>query len=188
MSEYLFIGAHVDEEICFAGTMIKLLEEGHTVSHVAFDIGTSNEEEFKASSKIIGSDSFMWPLHRKSQHRAQSIADDLHTYRNAFKFVFTHSINDRHSLHRMVAEETKRVINGNLFTYLAPWNGNEDPNYFVELSEKHLEKKIEALKCYKSQAHRSYMSDEFIRAQAVYNGIKCGKRYAEAFRIERYIQ
>jgi hypothetical protein len=29
------------------------------------------------------------------------------------------------------------------------------------------------------------MQADFIRAQARYNGIKCGKLYAEAFKVER---
>jgi LmbE family N-acetylglucosaminyl deacetylase len=70
---------------------------------------------------------------------------------------------------------------------MCPFNGELLPNYFVEISEQHLEKKIQALACYKSQSHRAYMDPEFIRSQAIYNGIKCGKKYAEAFRIEKMI-
>jgi LmbE family N-acetylglucosaminyl deacetylase len=80
-----------------------------------------------------------------------------------------------------------RVWKKSIFTYLAPWNGNENPNYFVEITQQQLERKIEALACYRSQAHRPYMNADFIRAQARYNGIKCGKLYAEAFKIERLI-
>ena len=32
--KYLFIAAHTDEELCFAGTMLKLSEQGHEVIYI----------------------------------------------------------------------------------------------------------------------------------------------------------
>lgn len=183
--KYLFIGAHSDEEVCFAGTMIKLLNDRHQVDYMVFDYGTSNDKEFVDSCNLIGCCVHL--MDDTPRKDPQYIADWIYGLRIQYDIIFTHSINDRHPLHRIVAEETLRVVNGNLFTYVGPWNANENPNYFIELSEEHLEKKIAALSCYKSQSHRPYMNPDFIRSQAIYNGIKCGKRYAEAFRIEKLI-
>jgi hypothetical protein len=83
-----------------------------------------------------------------------------------------------------VAEESLRVFNSSLFTYLAPWNGDFKPNYFVGID---LYRKMEALKAYKSQSERAYMKPEFIHAAALYNGVKSGNSFAESFKIERLI-
>jgi LmbE family N-acetylglucosaminyl deacetylase len=190
--KYLFIGAHADEELCFAGTMAKMSEQGHETTYIAQSWCGSGEllAEFLESVKILNV-SKVWPGDRQVRHfrtnRAR-IADYFSQLNSGYDYVFTHSTVDRHPDHRTVAEESKRVFTGNLITYIGPWNGNEDPNYFIEISEQQLEKKIHALSCYKSQSHRAYMNVEFIRAQARYNGIKCGKEYAEAFRIERLVQ
>jgi LmbE family N-acetylglucosaminyl deacetylase len=184
--KYLFIGAHTDEELCFAGTMIKLLADRHQVDYMAFDYGTSNDEEFANSCNLIGCCVHL--MDETPSTEPQYIADWIYPLQIRYDFIFTHSIYDRHPLHRTVAEQSIRVVNGSLATYIGPWNGNEDANYFVELSEEHLEKKIQALACYKSQSHRAYMNPDFIRSWAVYNGIKCGKKYAEGFKVERLIQ
>jgi len=184
--KYLFIGAHADEELCFAGTMIKLLDDRHQVDYMVFDYGTSNEDEFANSCNLIRCCVHLMDETPKTE--PQYIADWIYCLRIQYDAIFTHSTSDRHPLHKTVAEQSLRVINGNLITYGGPWNMNENPNYFVELTEEQLEKKIQALAFYKSQAHRPYMNPDFIRSWARYNGIKCGKKYAEAFRILRKVE
>lgn len=186
---YLFIGAHVDEEVCFGGTIIKLVEQGHSVDLLAYSNGTAYESEWIESNKIMGSRPLSLCLAGiQMQHRAQTVADDLYRLRNAYDVVFSHAIVDRHPLHRMVAEESRRVFNGNLITYMGYWNGFLEKNYYVEITKEHLDKKIAALACYKTQSHRPYMKPGYTRANAKYMGMGCGKKYAEGFKIERYIQ
>lgn len=172
----------MDEEVCFGGTIIKLIQQGHSVEYLATSHGTSNDREFIKSCEIMGC-----TFHFYEPESAQELANYLFKMRNDFDFVFTHSVNDRHPLHRMVAEESRRIFNGNLITYLAAWNGQHTENFFVELTGEQLEKKISALWCYRSQAHRKYMDSDFIRSQAVYQGLRCGKKYAEAYQIHRMI-
>ncbi len=188
--KYLFIGAHTDEELCFAGIMIKLLEQGHDVESVFFSYCTDPilKKESLSSGEIIG----VMPMLTNTTTREfidsrQQISDWLYNHFRHYDFVFTHSVNDRHPDHRTIAEESLRVFNCNIITYIGPWNGEEQANYFVGLTEEQLEKKIAALACYKSQSHRKYMNPDFIRSWAVYNGIKCGKKFAEGFRIHRLI-
>ncbi len=189
--KYLFIGAHTDEELCFAGTMIKLLEQGHDVESVFFSYCTNPvlKNEALEAGEMIG----VMPMLTNTPTREfinsrQTIADWLYNHFRHYDFVFTHSVYDRHPDHRTIAEESLRVFNCNLITYIGPWNGEESANYFIELSEQQLEKKIAALACYKSQAHRKYMDPDFIRSWAVYNGIKANCKYAEAFRILRKLE
>jgi LmbE family N-acetylglucosaminyl deacetylase len=181
----LFVGAHTDEEICFAGAI------QHYIGN-CFYVAFSNcglpelSKEFRASCDILDVNSVVSTLTVRNFDR-QSIADFLYDQQKDFDCLFTHSANDVHPDHRIVGEESLRVWKKSLITYLAPWNGGEESNYFIELTGDQLEKKINALWCYRSQSHRPYMSSDFIRAQAVYNGIKCGKLYAEAFKVERLL-
>jgi hypothetical protein len=67
-----------------------------------------------------------------------------------------------------------------------PWNNfNFSTTCFVELDEKIIETKIEALKKYKSQEHRSYANEEFIRSLARTRGVQIGTLYAEVFEVIR---
>jgi hypothetical protein len=55
------------------------------------------------------------------------------------------------------------------------------------LSEEQINIKINALKKYKSQEHRSYANEEFIRSLASVRGVQVGQRYAEVFEVIRLI-
>lgn len=189
MSKYLFIGAHTDEELCFAGTVIKFRERGDDVETLFLSSceDYSLKMECCASGELLGVQPMIYNLPvRLFRERKTYITDKLHELRY-FEFVFTHSVTDKHPDHRTVAEESLRVFNRNVITYIGPWNGDEEPNYFVSLTEQQLDKKIEALTSYRSQAHRAYMNPDFIRSWAVYNGIKAGCKFAEGFKIQRLI-
>jgi N-acetylglucosamine malate deacetylase 1 len=189
--KYLFIGSHADDvELSCGGTVAKLSEEGHNVTMCAMSCCGRPDliDECSSSSKILGVHLLLnnFRVRRFSEER-QKIADYFYSMRDDYDTVFTHSSEDRHPDHRTIGEESLRVFTGNLFTYIAPWNGEENANYFVELSPGQLQKKLEAIQCYKSQTHRKYMNPDFIRSWAIYNGIKAGYEYAEAFRLVKGI-
>lgn len=185
--KYLFIGAHCDDsEMSCGGVMQKFPGDVIPLSYCGVE---EIAKEFQESMKVLGLNGYahQFTVREMMSERSQ-IAKHLMACQ-MYDTIFTHDINDVHDDHRVVAEECLRIFKRqNIFTYLSPWNGNEDPNYFVELSEQQLEKKIKALACYKSQAHRKYMDPDFIRAWARYNGIKCGKLYAEGFKVVRLVQ
>lgn len=190
---HLFIVAHLDDaELSCGGLIAKLISNGDHVKVVSLSHkynGVDLSDEFERSMEELGVRSLRWCGAETRRFNAfeNYIADVVYEQTYKFDYVYTHDYTDRHTDHHTVAKQVKRIYNGNLYTFLCPWNGAEVSNYFVELSEEHLKKKIKALACYESQSHRSYMQPDFIRAQAVYNGIKCGKKYAEAFRIEKLI-
>ena len=72
--------------------------------------------------------------------------------------------------------------------YELPWNHiNFSSVMFIPLEERHIEKKIEALKAYTSQSHREYMNPEFIRGLAKVRGLQINRKYAEAMEVYRWI-
>lgn len=171
--------------------MLKLSELGHDVTYIPLSHCDSDEleKECMKSARILKVDK-LWVCDHQVRHFNNSrarIADYFSQLNGTYEYVFTHSLNDKHPDHRTVAEESLRCFTGNILTYIGPWNGEENPNYFVELSEKQLETKIKALSCYESQVHRGYMDADFVRAQAITTGIKCGRRFAEGFRVQRLI-
>jgi len=95
---------------------------------------------------------------------------------------------DTHQDHRVIYEEGCRAFrHATLLGYELPWNNTAfSPQYFEPLSEAHLAKKLEALQAYRSQAHRKYMKEDFIRALARVRGVQSGGELAEAFEIYRY--
>jgi hypothetical protein len=72
--------------------------------------------------------------------------------------------------------------------YEVPWNNlSFNTTGFVSLEEKHLERKIRALECYKSQAGRDYANEVFIRSLAKVRGVQIGVNLAEVFEVIRFI-
>ena len=55
------------------------------------------------------------------------------------------------------------------------------------LNENHIKLKINALDKYKSQKHRTYANEEFIRSLARTRGVQIGQKYAEAFEVVRTV-
>lgn len=191
--KYLFIGAHLDDiEISCGGTIAKFLQ------HDVYYLGLSPchnpirlEIECTNATKKLGIPRqnvkmFAFPVRSFYDHR-QEVADTIRQMINLYDpdVIFTHSVLDRHPDHRCVAEETIRVFNGSIISYLAPWNGQTVENYFIKLDS--LDKKLAAIACYQSQSERKYCDPEFIESWAVATGAKCGFGLAEGFEVVRLI-
>jgi LmbE family N-acetylglucosaminyl deacetylase len=103
--------------------------------------------------------------------------------------VFLPSLNDTHQDHEVVSREGFRAFkSASMLGYELPWNNlTFETNFFVTLQEAHIEKKIEALKCYQSQQGRAYSSPEFVRSLAITRGTQIGSRYAEVFQAIRWV-
>lgn len=126
------------------------------------------------------------------QHR-QEILDDLIKIRNEInpEIVMVPSLKDTHQDHQVVTNESLRAFKKSslsIYGYEQPWNCfTFDTNTFVELEEHHIEKKIEALKQYRSQSIKEYFDSEFIKGLARTRGVTIGKKYAESFEVIKQI-
>ena len=71
--------------------------------------------------------------------------------------------------------------------YLKNQNLHFDTTSFVKLDKKHIQAKSDALKEYKSQGVRDYMSEEFIFSLAKTRGVQIGTQCAESFEVIRLV-
>ncbi len=188
--KYLFIEAHLDDNIlACGGTISRLKEQGHhitciTLSHIYGGIDLT--DEWIKAMELLNVDSFDKRNFDTRFFNAQY--DNILQYlfqvqKQNYDFIFTHSATCVHSDHSTVGKACVRVFkHDNLITYQHPWNTRElKQNYFVKLLEKHISKKTTALECYKSQSKRTYFEEDFIYAEVKRTGIICNSEYAEGF-------
>lgn len=95
------------------------------------------------------------------------------------------SLGDVHQDHGVVAREVERAFKGvTVLGFDTYWNMTvQKPELVLEISEKHLEAKLKALREYKSQSTRPYMQQDVILGQARMRGLPAGFEFAESFSL-----
>lgn len=202
----LILAPHTDDgELGCGGTIAKAVESGTEVLYIAFSSAEKSlpkglppgtlKKELIAATKILGIPSknvicSNFEVRDFSTHR-QKILDYIHKLGKDFNpdIVFSPSLNDLHQDHKTVAEEARRIFKRTtMLGFELPWNNiSFDTFAFSVLDRKHLDKKIEALKCYKSQKHKEYFKDNFIESLAITRGVQVNAEYAEAFEVVRWL-
>jgi LmbE family N-acetylglucosaminyl deacetylase len=128
---------------------------------------------------------------RKLNYARQEILEELISLRKKvpFDLVLMPSLKDIHQDHTTIAQEGLRAFkNITILGYELIWNNlSFDTTSFVKLENKHIQTKCNALKEYKSQEGRDYMSEEFIFALAKTRGVQIGCKYAESFEVIRWV-
>ena len=202
----LVLAPHTDDgELGCGGTIAKLIEDGCRVVYVAFSAAETIipkslprdilRVEVKQAMKKLGvltEDLLIYDYEvRCFQEHRQSILDNMIKLREQFSpdLVFLPSINDTHQDHAVITQEGFRAFKmTTIFGYEMPWNNlTFKASSFFVLHEQHLQRKVQALLCYKSQSHRSYVSPDFITSLALVRGTQIGKKYAEAFDLIRCV-
>jgi LmbE family N-acetylglucosaminyl deacetylase len=200
------LAPHTDDgELGAGGTISKLIENGAEVYYFAFSTAEQSVPEgmpknilktevrnataklgIKEENLII----FNYEV-RKLNYARQEILEDLIKHRKVLKpdLVLIPSLNDIHQDHSTVAQEGLRAFkNTTILGYELIWNNlTFNTTSFVKLDEKHIQSKCDALKEYKSQEGRDYMSEEFIFALAKTRGVQIGCQYAESFEVVRWV-
>jgi len=205
-SKILILAPHTDDgEFGCGGAIAKFIEEGHSVTYVAFSTAEESvpkghpknilEAEVKIATKILGIPPKNLIIHkyqvRKLNYVRQEILEHLVTLGKTLEpdLVLLPSLNDLHQDHLTVATEGVRAFKRTcILAYELPWNTIQfKTESFVHLEERHLKQKIKALKAYNSQKHRPYASEEFVKSLAITRGVQIGTRYAESFEVIRWI-
>lgn len=199
----LVIAPHADDgELGCGGTIARLIEEKKEVFHLAFSlaekVGNENEvrkPELIKSAQILRIKNknlifYNYPLRYFSDY-SHEIRDILYKINQKIKpdIVFLPSRNDVHQDHKVIFEEVLRIFKHNtLLSYAFPWNNyNFSSQLFIELKPKHIQAKIRALSCYKSQKSKAFIEDDFILSFAKLRGVQAGTKFAESFEVLRII-
>jgi LmbE family N-acetylglucosaminyl deacetylase len=202
----LVLAPHTDDlEFGCGGTVAKLIEEGNEVYCAAFSACKQSVRkefpedilinEIKEASKILGLKGENLRLYdynvRTFNYHRQEILDDILMLKSeiAPDIVFIPALTDLHQDHFTIAQEGFRAFKfSSLLSYELPWNNlSFNTASFMKLDEKHIAIKVKAIQEYKSQAHRPYANDEFIRSLARTRGVQINTHYAECFEVIRWI-
>jgi LmbE family N-acetylglucosaminyl deacetylase len=202
----LILAPHTDDlEFGCGGTVSKLIENGNEVYCAAFSACRQSVKkefpedilitEIKAASNILGikpDNLILFDYNvRTFNYQRQEILDDILKLKAKIQphIVFIPALTDVHQDHYTIAQEGFRAFKfSSLLSYELPWNNlSFNTASFMKLEEKHIQKKIDAVNEYKSQAHRPYANEEFIRSLARTRGVQINTRYAECFEVIRWI-
>ena len=201
----LILAPHTDDGEFGCGASInKWVEEGKEVYYATFSACKQSVlpqfpediliTEVKAATASLGIAPDHLILHdyevRTFTYHRQEILDDLIKLRETLQpdLVLMPSLNDIHQDHKTIAEEGLRAFKfGSILCYEMPWNNLVfNTTCFITLEQRHIDKKIEALKLYTSQAHRPYSNPEFIKGLALNRGIQINANLAEVFEVVRW--
>ncbi len=200
----LVLAPHTDDgELGCGATIAKYVGLGKKVTYIAFSTcsqslpagsaANSLELECKKATAALGvSETIFFDFEvRQLLSKRQEILDELLKISRSIQpdTVFLPAQNDVHQDHQAVYAEGMRAFkNANILGYELPWNNTRfQPAYFEIIKDDHLQKKLSALKEYKTQEARSYMNPDFIRSLATVRGIQCGRKYAEAFEVYKMV-
>ena len=202
----LVLAPHTDDgEFGCGGSINRWLGEGKEVYYAAFSSARKSvpkgmpqdilEKEVREGTQVLGiaPDNlllFNYPVREFPNYR-QRILEDMIRLGNELKpeLVLLPSTNDTHQDHQTISQEGFRAFKKtSMIGYEMPYNNlNFSTNLFVVLGEEHVSKKVEALKCYESQARKPYATSDFITGLARVRGTQIGVKYAEAFEVIRWV-
>lgn len=202
----LILAPHTDDgELGCGGTIAKFLEEGKEVFCAAFSIAEDSVpegfpkdalvHEFSNAMRTLGMKEENLIIYRyRVRHfltNRQEILEDIVKLRKLINpdLVFVPSPNDIHQDHQVISAEGLRVFKKiSILGYELPWNNIIfETRSFVKLSKNHIQKKIDALKCYDTQKERTYLNEDFIWGLAKTRGTQFESEYAEAFEVLRIL-
>lgn len=202
----LILAPHIDDgEFGCGGSIAKFIEGGKDIYYVAFSTAEESvpsgypknilEKEVKEATRILGiptSNLITYKFQvRKLNYVRQEILEELVKIKKEIEpdLVFIPTQNDLHQDHYTIAMEGVRAFKQtSVVGYEIPWNNiTFHVQAFVKLGKKHVEKKIKALKAYKSQRNRFYAKEDFIRSLVRTRGMQIGTEYAESFEVIRWI-
>ena len=205
-STVLILAPHTDDgEFGCGGTIARLVEDGKHVHYVALSACEDSVpdgfpkdvlvSEVKEATQLLGipPENLLvgeFSVRTIDQHR-QAVLDLFVRLNQRLRpeLVFMPALNDLHQDHQTVAQEGLRAFKRtSILSYEMPWNNlSFQTQCFVTLEPRHVEKKLEALKCYKSQQSRTYIGAEYQRAHLLTRGQQIEQPFAECFEVVRWV-
>ena len=202
----LVLAPHTDDgELGCGGAIAKLIDQGSKVFYVAFSTAEASvpagfprnqlavEVKFATEKLGIPPDQlFVYKYQvRKLNYMRQEILEELIRLRPFVQpdIVFLPSSRDIHQDHMTIHKEGIRAFKrSTILGYELIWNNlSFSTDCFIEINRSQLDRKIEALKAYKTQEGKAYMDAKFIESMAIVRGKQIEVPYAEAFEAIRLI-
>jgi LmbE family N-acetylglucosaminyl deacetylase len=201
----LVLSPHTDDgELSAGGTISRLIDQGNEIHYAAFSCCENTikppnpsdilRTECEKALKTLGLRSenvriFDFPV-RMFPHKRQEILDRLVDMAITISptIVICPSSFDVHQDHDVINKECVRAFKktASIWGMEHPWNNlSFRTDIFVELSDRNIANKINALKQYSSQSYREYFDEEYIKALAYTRGMNIGTKYAEVFECIR---
>lgn len=203
----LVLSPHTDDgELAAGGTISRFIEQAKEVYYIVFSSCQPSlpanlpedtlKTECQKATELLGVPSAnlvlmdyevrTFPLHR------QEILENMVKFNREIEpdLVLTPSSDDLHQDHQTIHSESLRAFKKNcsIWGYEHPWNNLKfTTDIFVKLEERHIQKKIAALKRYQSQDFRTYFDEEYVKALAYTRGTQVDFTYAEAFESLRLL-
>lgn len=202
----MVLAPHTDDgELGCGGLISKFIEDGAKVYYTAFSVceqsvpyGFSEDQlkyELMDATKELGIPREQVIVHRyevrKFPEVRQNILQTIIDTRKEIEpdLVLLPCLGDIHQDHQVIASEGLRAYkNTTILSYEMPWNNLEiSTSTFAVLEKRHIQKKIDALTCYKTQTFRHYANAEFVWSLARTRGAQIAQEYAEAFQLVRLV-
>jgi len=196
-----FIGAHPDDIELGCGALIARIAGKTDVRCVTFSNNQKNPllgnlvGEHYASMETLGVprsrvDLLDFETRRFQEHRQDILEAMISILREDDPdIVFVHSKSDVHQDHGVLTQEALRAFRGRTvlgFDVIRSSYGFF-PDFLVGVDETDVQKKLDALACYKTYEGKYYFSPEVTRATLIRNGAICERPYAEGFDILRIV-
>ena len=202
----LVLAPHTDDGELGAGASIaRWTEEGHDVHYVAFSacegsvpVGWPRDVlrgEVAEATRCLGIkpdrvqvlELEVREFSRDRQQILQTMVDLNRSLEPGL--VLLPSPNDLHQDHQVLGNEGLRAFKRrSVLAYEIAWNNvSFRTSSFVAVEERHVQAKISALECYRSQTDRPYLAPDFLRSQVRFHGVQAGVSYAETFEVLRWM-
>ena len=197
----LFLGAHPDDIELGCGALLAHVAQTTEVRCITLSDNQKNPKlknvpsEHMCSMEILGlsKDSIVLDQFetRNFPRDRQQILEYLYQVNHEYApdIVFVHTKADIHQDHKIVTEEALRAFRGVTILGFDVFRSSYGffPHFLIEVEEKDVDLKIEALTQYKTYADRYYFSPDVIRATMVRHGALAEVPFAEGFDILRMV-
>jgi len=202
----LILAPHTDDgEFGCGGSISRFIEEGKNIYYAALSRAEESvpdefppdvlEQEVREATRVLGIPSSnliveRFPVRKLAQYRQEILEVFIRLKQDLEPdLIFLPSPDDLHQDHHAVSLEGLRAFKTcTILGYEIPWNNiTFNTRSFIHLEERHVERKIEALRCYRSQINRQYASADFIQSLARTRGVQIGVEFAETFDVLRWV-
>ena len=199
------LAPHVDDAEYGCGGTIHKIYKNSELFYIIFSFAEKSlsngftrkmlEAEMLEASKVLGvqSENIISKNYevREFPRDRQKILEDLIKIKKDLNpdIVFMPSSFDTHQDHKVIHEEGFRAFKDTtIFGYESILNNRAfTPHFYSILNKRNVDKKISAIKCFKSQIVKRENSIDFINSLSKVRGAQVRAAYAEAFEVIRLI-